>query len=483
MRVALVTNGITSTLHASLELARRLTERGHDVAFFSHADVGRTVEANGFRFVRLRADRDAFDELRADVEAVRRGSFAARLGAVVRLPVTAWRARARTVRGEELVVQLRTFDPDLLLIDIEAHVAVIVSAGMSVPTALTTFLFAIEQRPGVPPVGSWLRPGNDAEIDAAWDDVRRHNTRARWRRRRSKRVLLDWFGPVSYATTSRDALRSVARRCGFDLRAWTDTDQWLRPHGYRHVPVLTTNLRELEFGDGASSQWHYVGPMVHESRREAVAPHRGDHPWEAVIDRCRSDPGRRLVYCSLGSYWAADTRLLGRVVEVFSRHPEWELVVGLGGRADPAALGPLADNVLALSWAPQVEILASADAAIVHGGSASLNECVVAGVPLLVCSTGHLDQNGVAARVDHHGIGRACDGATVEPDRIESLLADVLSDPGIGERVRNLAELAAREERRMVAVDLLERIADPSSSRRGRDGEVPRGDVDARRDE
>jgi len=459
MRVALVTNGITSTLHASLELARRLTERGHDVVFLSHADVGGAVESNGFRFVHLSADREAFDELRAGLAALRRGSVPARIRSLLRLPITARRGRRRTVRGEELIEQLGAFDPDLLVVDIEAHVAVIVAAGMSVPTALTTFLFAIEPRPGVPPIDSWILPEDQAGIDAAWDAVRRRSASRRRRRRRSWRGLVDRFGPVSYATTSRDALRAVARRSGFDLRGSTDTGQWLRPHGYRHVPVLTTNLRELEFGEGASERWHYVGPMVHTSRRETRSPVDGDRPWDAVIERCRTDPDRRLVYCSLGSYWAADTGLLRRIVEVFTRHPEWELVVGLGGRADPAALGPVPQNVLVLSWAPQVEILVSADAAIVHGGSAGLNECIVSGVPMLVCSTGHLDQNGVAARVEYHGVGRACDGADVGSDRIEMLLHDVLTDPGIAARVDGLAELAARPATRMAAVELLEEIA------------------------
>jgi zeaxanthin glucosyltransferase len=457
MRVVLVTNGITSTLHGSLELARRLTEHGHDVVFLSHADVAETVESNGFRFVRLQADREAFEEIREGLGTIRHGSATAKLRAALRLPAAAWRARARTARGDELIAHVCCIDPDLLVIDIECHVAIIATARLAVPTVLTTFLFAIESRPGVPPIDSWLLPEHPG-IDEAWAAVRRQNASTRWQRRRSRLALVDRLGPVSYATMSRDALRAVARRSGFAFTESTDTGQWLRPHGYLHVPVLTTNLRELEFGEGASPQWHYVGPMVHTSRRDVRSVPDGERPWQAVIDRCCSDPGRRLVYCSLGSYWAADIRLLGGVVEVFARHPEWELVIGLGGRGDAARLGRLPENVMALSWAPQVEILAAADAAIVHGGNASLNECVVAGVPMLVCSTGHLDQNGVAARVGYHGVGRSCDGTTVDADEIEVLLSEVLSDSGMRAQVRRLADLAAQPQRRIAAVELLEQI-------------------------
>ena len=456
-RVALISNGISSTVHSSLELARRLEERGHPVTFISHADIGETVESNGFSFIRLSADRAASDEIRRRLEQVGVGGIGARLVAARRLLEAAWRGRRSTADARELVGVLRRLDPDLLLIDIEAHVAIIGSSQLGIPTALTTFLFAIEQRPGVPPIDSWHRPNETAALRADWTRVRSDSRRATRRRRWSRRGLIDLFGPVSYGTTSRDALRSVARRTGFDLNARTDTSQWLRPHGYTGVPVLTTNVRELEFGDGASPDWHYVGPMVHTARHDAAAS--GTDDWRALLHRRRQRSHRPLVYCSLGSYWTADVGLLRRVVDAAARRPDWDLVIGLGGRGAPDALGALPENVLAIRWAPQVEVLAEADAAIVHGGNASLNECIAFGVPMLVCSTGHLDQNGIATRVEDAGIGLSHLGQTVESSTIEADLHRLLTEPRFSDEISELRELATSPPRSAHAVDLLEALA------------------------
>ena len=223
MRVALITNGISSNVHSSLELARRLSERGHTVSFLSHTDIAEAVQANGFGFHRLTADSRAFAELRALGRQLRSGSVRSRLAAACRLPVAAWRVRRSTVRAEELVDLLLRLDPGLLLIDLEAHVAIIGSCRLGIPTVLTTALFTMEERPGVPPISSSARPHETARIAADWAAVHRAAADAQRRRRRSRLALVDRLGPVSYATTSRDALRSVARHSGFDFASMTDT--------------------------------------------------------------------------------------------------------------------------------------------------------------------------------------------------------------------------------------------------------------------
>lgn len=457
-RVALITNGIVSTLYTGIELARRLEAAGHEVTVISHADVGDVVQAAGLDMVRLSADRDAYAELRILLGLIRGGTARQRVASIVRLPLAVVRRRRATVRADELIAVLDRLDPGLLVIDIEEHVAILASARLGVPTALTTFLFAIEERPGVPPIDSWCDPDDD-RLPAEWERIRRNERAARRRRGRSLRALLDLLGPVSYRTTSRLALRAVARHSGFDLRWRTDPGQWLRPHGYTDLPVLTTNLRELEFGDGAAPNWEYVGPMVGTSRPTT------DHvvsEWEQLRHGReaaeRNGVTRPLVYCTLGSYWNADMGLLGEVVDVARLRPEWDVVIGLGGAGDRSALGSLPVNVLALGWAPQVEILDDADVAIVHGGNASLNECIVTGVPMVVCSTGHLDQNGIAARVGHAGLGVGLVGATATAAEIEAAVERCLSDPAIRSAVDAMRSTARRQDVRDRAVRSLERL-------------------------
>lgn len=449
--VVLVTNGIASTLHASLELARRLVERGHRVTFVSHVDVRTTVAAHGHEAVHLVADRDAVAAIRRRIAAARRGS----LTGLASLPGAVIRARRRTAGAEELREVLLRLEPDVLVVDIEAHVAVIGSSPLGIPTVLTTFLFGIHEAPGLPPISTTLLPGDDDGIRRAWQAVHDDNARVRrseaWRTRRG---LMARIGPVGYATTSRVALRSVARRSGFDLSTRTDDRSWLRPHSYTDLTTMTTNLREVEFDHDVPHHWHYVGPMVLEARTEVRVPVDDRARLERFLDR--GDQRRPLVYASLGSFWRGDADLLGRLVESFRRRPDRDLVLGLGERFDPAELAPLPPNVLALEWAPQVEVLAKADVAVVHGGNATLNECIVAGVPMLVCSTGHLDQDGIAARVVHHGLGAAVDGHRLDPGQLAVELDRLLGDDGARARVRRMQQVARDAELRERGVRIIE---------------------------
>jgi len=473
MRVAMVLNTITSTVNSSLEVARRLTAAGHTVTLISHGDIGPTADANGLRSVRLTADQKAFDSVRAALDVLRHGSVGARIRSAVKLPWTVRSARSLTAQATELTEAICTLEPDVVLIDIEAHLAVVASARFAVPVALMTSYFGLAQRPGVPPTDSWLGPDDQRAIDAAWDDQHVAARRAARARRWSRLGMIDRFGPISYSTSSRTALSTIARSSGFDLSTSTDVDQWLRPHGYVGIPVMSANLEELEFGSGGQPPWTYVGPMVRAARVDVDSDDHAALAWQQVRTRLTEEPDRAIVYCSLGSYWASDMRLLESIIAAAAQRPAIELVVGLGRRGDVTKFSDVAPNVHILRWAPQVEILGTAQAAIIHGGNAGLNECVWFGVPMLVCSTGHLDQNGVAARVAHHGIGVACDGQTATADEIGALLDRVLADDTIRERVRALSATARLPERVDAVIDFVEDVGAISPQRSQTDRRTP----------
>ena len=77
---------------------------------------------------------------------------------------------------------------------------------------------------------------------------------------------------------------------------------------------------------------------------------------------------------------------------------------------------------------PQLEILKHADVAINHGGINTIDECVLAGVPMLVSCGGETDMAGNTARIVHHGIGLAADPERDTTDRILGRLDRLLVD-------------------------------------------------------
>ncbi|MGB5526120.1 MAG: nucleotide disphospho-sugar-binding domain-containing protein, partial [Gemmatimonadota bacterium] len=135
-----------------------------------------------------------------------------------------------------------------------------------------------------------------------------------------------------------------------------------------------------------------------------------------------------------------------------------ELVLALGDRSEPADLGELPAGVHAFARAPQLEILARADAAIVHGGINTIDECVLAGVPMLTSCGGETDMAGNTVRVVHHGIGLAADPERDTTgrilDRLDRLLGD-LSIAGNLSRMGALYRAYSEEEVAQRAVDRL----------------------------
>lgn len=427
-KIVFVAHGMTSPLNAALELCRRLTEAGHEVAFMSHADIGRQVAAHGFEFVRLTSD-----------ETIRRGPTAsASRNPLIRLRDMR-RARGRSISSKEIEKAVTDLDPELLLIDIEMHYAVIATAHLRIPTILAMNWFSVFRLPGLPPLNSSVLPDagvRDQRFRWAWTRVRIEALGARVRHKLGKGGAGDLLRPVTYGTIHHADLKAVADARGYSLKENTDRNQWLRPYMYTELPILCFNALEFEFPHRPHPNLRYVGPMVKRQRPEARIDPESRLRWETYKSsrRERGDT-RPLVYCSLGSYWS-EPAFLRMVLATFARRPEWDLVLGLGGQVTEEELGPIPPNAVVLDWAPQLEVLDLADCAINHGGITSINECISSDVPMVVYSPSLLDQDGCAARIEYHRLGVRAEWDTAKPELLEQHVARVLADQEILENVR-----------------------------------------------
>jgi UDP:flavonoid glycosyltransferase YjiC (YdhE family) len=212
--------------------------------------------------------------------------------------------------------------------------------------------------------------------------------------------------------------------------------------------------------------------MVLESRIDR--PMDGDERarLDAVLARHRGEGGeRRLVYAAFGSTLSADPHLLRRLLGVVAERPRWELVLSLGDRLGPEDLEPLPDRVHAFSWLPQTRVLERADVAVIHGGIGTVDECVLAGVPMLVYCGGETDMPGTTARVVHHEIGIAGDGRRDSTAHARGHIDRLLGEGRFRAHVRRLQERyrAYRVERvaERVVEQLLDRGSGTGPPRRG----------------
>ena len=456
--IVFITNGMSSSLNSGFAMSRRLRNAGHCVTFVARQDFGERVTAQGEAFVGLRQDRQMAELMAADPMP-----SLARPFSMFRWLRHRRRLRRESIESDELTSIVRGLKPDLLLIDLEMHAAVIATSQLRIPTLLTMIFFSIFRCPGLPPLHVAMDPGTTPwrrfKIQLAWWKVRMGAIAQRVRRRISRAGIGDYFRPVPCNTVRIAELRALARHHGFSLRYETDRTQWLRPYTYRNLHLISYHPLEFELPHDPPPLVHYVGPMINANRVEPPLPIEARGRWQALkaARMSKRSTSRPLIYCSLSSYYPADVSFLRRVLNVFAERRDWDLVLGLGSKTTASDLDPVPGNALLLNWAPQLEILAQADSFITHGGTTSISESAWFGVPMVVYSTKQGDHDGNSMRVRYHGLGVIADKDNDGEKQIECNIEKTLFDPDIRRNVSAMRDLFREYDRSNRAVELVER--------------------------
>lgn len=446
-----VTDTMPGLFYPALELARRLRLAGHRVVYMTDDEGRDLVAAQGVDFLPLEpGDYAAF--LARDAER----SWIPRLLDLE----TRRRDALRSHRLEGFLESVDSAEPDLILLGGEMHEQVLAVANRGAPVALLNSFISIWRRPGLPPSHHLVRPGHGWRgsrpgIALLWLLLRCRKWGRAWRER-LRRVGCDRVS----------LLRLLADRSGLDFDRETDRSQWLMPFTYRSLPSLTLHALEFEFPHQPPAVAHYVGPMQLEGRGADPTSETTRSALDALLERVRS-AGSTLIYAAFGSFFTTDHDFLRRLAAAVAERSDWELVISLGGRVDPEEIGPLPDGVHAFGWLPQLELLQKADVAVVHGGINTVDECVLAGVPMLVYCGFETDMGGTTARVVDHGLGIAGDRAGDDAESIRGRLDELLSQPSYRRNVERMRTAYHAYAQDQVAERLVESMLDrtPESRR------------------
>lgn len=410
--VVLVTSEMAGRIRITAELAGKLAEADHRVTIASPVDIGPRLGIAAGSFVHVGA------------APIAPASLAAAYGAL---------------------------EADLYVVDVELPMHAMAAAAGGRNVVLWTSMMSLWKRPGLPPLHSTVRPGDGlagsrAGLEWAWLKFRIGKWLGYQRKRRAT--------PHDDRVT---VLRDAARQLDFALDDEASRYQWLVPYTFMTRLVLSFNASELDFPHDAAPNCRYVGPML---TTDEAAPSRQDQTsLSRLYERRERGDSEALLYASFGAWHKGDDgAFLKRVVAAVGQRRRWDLAIGLGGRIASAALGEIPPNVHTFDWAPQREVLAHADLAIHHAGISSVNECVSAGVPMVVYPFEFLDQPGNAARVAFHGLGDVGSRTADSVDRIRRRIQAVLEDEGYAERITvKRGELAryAEEDRALRTVEKL----------------------------
>jgi len=130
--------------------------------------------------------------------------------------------------------------------------------------------------------------------------------------------------------------------------------------------------------------------------------------------------------------------VLRGAIAALSRLPADVLVAV--GPGDPAALGPVPENVRVAGFVPQAEVLEHAGLVVHHGGTGTVLGTLAAGLPQLILPQG-ADQFANAETLSALGAAKALVGDAIRIDAIAAAARELLD----GSAAREIAQGIAAE--------------------------------------
>ena len=154
--------------------------------------------------------------------------------------------------------------------------------------------------------------------------------------------------------------------------------------GFSRLAQIAQLPAAFDFPNPELPPWfHHTGPF-HDGQGRAEA----GFPW----DKLSSEP---LIYASMGTVQNGFEHVFRTIAEACS-DLGCQLVMSIGPILTLDAVGRLAGNCIAVTYAPQLELLRRAALCITHAGLNTALESLAAGVPMVAIPVTN-DQPGVAA--------------------------------------------------------------------------------------
>ncbi|MBD2138618.1 glycosyltransferase [Anabaena sp. FACHB-1237] len=212
---------------------------------------------------------------------------------------------------------------------------------------------------------------------------------------------------------------------------------------YLPLAQISQEPAELEFPrQQLPAYFHFTGPYHSPVGREVP-----DFPWDKLT-------GQPLIYASMGT-------LQNQLLFVFENIAkacedlDAQLVISLGGSADPEILKGVPGNPIIVRYAPQLQLLQKANLTITHGGLNTTLECLTNGVPMVAIPVAN-DQPGVAARIVWSGCGEAIPVKKVNVNNLRVAIKKVLTEDIYKQNALRLQAAIKKAGGTKRAVDIIE---------------------------
>jgi len=188
--------------------------------------------------------------------------------------------------------------------------------------------------------------------------------------------------------------------------------------------------------------FHHAGPF-HDRGARAEA----DFPWNRLT-------GEPLIYASMGTVQNGSEQVF-RTIAKACAGLGCQVAMSLGEHVAPGGIGALAGNVVAVNYAPQLELLQRATLCITHAGMNTALESLSAGIPMVAIPVTN-DQPGVAARIRYTETGLVVPYKKLTAGRLRRAVTRVLEDAQYRSNALKLQTAIRQADGLNRAADLIE---------------------------
>jgi MGT family glycosyltransferase len=190
--------------------------------------------------------------------------------------------------------------------------------------------------------------------------------------------------------------------------------------------------------------FHFTGSFHNPLSRATV-----DFPYEKLNEK-------PLIYASMGTIQNRLLSIFNQIAEA-CQDLDAQLIISLGGSAEPDSLPNFAGDPIVVKYAPQLEILQKAQLTITHAGLNTVLESLSCGVPMVAIPIAN-DQPGVASRIAWTETGVVIPVKKLTVPKLRNAVQTVLTQPKYRDNAKKMQLAMQKAGGVNLAADIVEKV-------------------------